>query len=202
MKSTNSQRINITFHDDIWKLYEKNREDMDYIFGAVCSKFQNIEPDEMKDEILLLLHSREALSQYDPSKGARLHTWLTWKIRGYAHHVYDKMGSRKVYHVDEDGNKTYWRRKLAQGINSRSRKIEEGELMELSSEDNIEGEILFGEFLELVPESERSLFRTYLEGFNWAEISRMLGISKTGVKFHVCKARDAVALLREELING
>lgn len=87
MRSKSSRRkLHIKYREDqdFWSFYMANSEDIDYIIDASCRMFKNIVPTEdMKLDILIELYRSGFLNRFDSTK-ARLNTYITSLVRGYA----------------------------------------------------------------------------------------------------------------------
>lgn len=81
---------NATAVYNFWTFYVSNYKDIELIIRSVANKYAAlINPDDMYEELIISLQRNNVLSQFNPTK-ARLNTFLTMKVRGYAKHLLTK----------------------------------------------------------------------------------------------------------------
>lgn len=75
---------------NFWKFFVSNYKDIKSIIRNTANKYAAlISPDDMHEELIISLQRNDILSQFNPTK-AKLNTFLTMKVQGYAKHLLTK----------------------------------------------------------------------------------------------------------------
>jgi len=78
-----------------WEFYEKNRQDVEGIFSAICSKYKRqygdlINSDDLHQELYVTLQRSSFLKRFNPNR-AKLSTYFYNHVRGTASHIVHAM---------------------------------------------------------------------------------------------------------------
>lgn len=195
------RKVRLTFSSNLWDFYKKNRADLEYIMiSATCPFWGILDKEEFFSEILILLHDRKVLEQFDSSK-ASLRTFISQRIYGYTRHILEKyMRQHSPFYKRQD--KWRWQRMLVHGINGPNNDTESW--LQLA-EDVIapDQEVSLQNWVEKVRESLsdklRKTFDLILMGYSNQEISQIQKVSPSAAMLRKNRIAELSKNLKEAL---
>lgn len=110
-KKSSGSRVELSYDPDFWTFYTLNESTIDRWIDGTIFRLTHSEDPDLRNDVLVVLHDRNVLGSYDPSK-ARLNTYLTTCIHNAVVSLLRKESTRtrwKAWHGQRLDNQEYLR---------------------------------------------------------------------------------------------